>query len=84
MDIKSDVLFVPHHGGSTSSAAPFLAIVRPRIAIVSCGLDNVFKLPHPDVLERYANLPAKVYRTDLNGAIIITTDGKELSVKTFQ
>ncbi|HLA27881.1 MAG TPA: DNA internalization-related competence protein ComEC/Rec2 [Syntrophales bacterium] len=83
-DIKSDVLFVPHHGGRTSSAAPFLNIVRPRIAIVSCGLDNVFKLPHPDVLKRYANLPAKVYRTDLNGAITINTDGKELSVKTFQ
>ena len=83
-DIKSDVLFVPHHGGRTSSTTPFLTIVRPRIAIVSCGLDNIFKLTHPDVLKRYANLSAKVYRTDLNGAVTVTADGEELSVKTFQ
>jgi len=81
-DIQSDVLFVPHHGSFSSSSPPFLKAVRPRIAIISCGQDNAFNLPHPDVLKRYAALPAKLYRTDLNGAITLTTDGQRIGIKT--
>ena len=81
-DIKSDVLFVPHHGSFSSSSEPFLKAVRPRIAIISCGQENAFNLPHPDVLKRYAALPARIYRTDLHGAITLTTDGREITVKT--
>ena len=80
--IKSDVLFVPHHGGFTSSSRPFLRAVRPRLGVISCGFENVFNLPHPDVVARYAALPAKVYRTDRHGAITLTTDGRDISVRT--
>ncbi len=81
-DMKSDVLFVPHHGGFTSSTPNFLHTVLPRIAVVSCGKDNVFRLPHPDVMKRYASLRARVLRTDLDGAVTISTDGKQLTITT--
>jgi competence protein ComEC len=80
--IKSDVLFVPHHGGLTSSTAPFLESVHPRIAIVSCGKDNIFRLPHPDVLDRYAVRNIRVPRTDRDGAVTVTTDGSDLRIQS--
>jgi competence protein ComEC len=57
-------------------------MVKPRVAVISCGRDNIFNLPHTDVLKRYAAVQAKVYRTDLNGAVTVITDGDKLNVIT--
>jgi competence protein ComEC len=77
------VLKVPHHGSATSSSMPFLAALRPQIAIVSCGRANRFGHPSPAVLARYRQVGAAVYRTDLQGAITITTDGRTVNVIPF-
>jgi competence protein ComEC len=62
---------------------PFLAALRPQIAIVSCGRANRFGHPSPAVLARYRQVGAAVYRTDLQGAITITTDGRTVNVIPF-
>ena len=77
------VLKVPHHGSATSSSMPFLAALRPQIAIVSCGRGNRFGHPSPAVLARYRQIGAAVYRTDLQGAITIDTDGRTVKVTPF-
>ena len=82
--LGSDVLFVPHHGGFRSSSAPFLEKVRPQVAVVSCGADNVFHVPHQDVLERFKRIRSHIYRTDRDGAVALETDGKELRIRTFR
>ncbi len=84
VDLRSDVLFVPHHGGFRSSTSPFLEEVRPLIAVVSCGKDNVFRLPHADVIRRYERLQSRIYRTDRDGAITIATNGYDLRTQTFR
>ena len=57
--------------------------VRPQVAVFSCGADNVFHVPHPDVLERFKQIRFRIYRTDRDGAVAIETDGKEFRTRTF-
>jgi competence protein ComEC len=78
-----DVLLVPHHGSRTSSSIPFLQRLKPQIAIFSVGFSNPFRLPSTQVLERYRTFGTRIYRTDLQGAIAITTDGHKIEVETF-
>jgi competence protein ComEC len=75
--LRADVLLVPHHGSRTSSSAPFLDAVGPRLALVSAGHRNRFGHPHPAVLARYAARGIEVRRTDLDGAlrVVLPADG---------
>jgi competence protein ComEC len=76
------VLKVAHHGSRTSSSEPFLRAVRPHLALISAGRGNPFGHPSPDVLSRLGELDAMVFRTDLDGAIRIETDGRRVDVRT--
>jgi competence protein ComEC len=78
-----DVLLVPHHGSRSSSSLPFLQRLKPKIAIFSVGYDNRFHLPAYRIRQRYDALGIQTYRTDVDGAITISTDGKKLEVETF-
>jgi competence protein ComEC len=83
-DLQAQVLKVPHHGGRTSSSEPFLASVRPKVAVVSAGYRNRFHHPHQETLDRYRANGITLHRTDLDGAVTITTDGNTVEVATFQ
>lgn len=78
-DIKADVLKVAHHGSTTSSSAEFLRKALPEIAVIECGKDNEYGHPHNEVLKRLKDIGAKVYRTDLDGDVVITSDGLEVT-----
>lgn len=81
-DIKSDVLKVAHHGSSYSSTTEFLDKVDPKYAIISVGTNNSYNHPASITLQKLSNRDIKVYRTDLDGTIIFTSDGTNLSVQT--
>jgi competence protein ComEC len=74
------VLKIPHHGSSTSSAREFVSALGPRVAILTAGASTRV---NEDVLRRYAEIGAAVYRTDVHGAVIVETDGRTLTVSTF-
>ena len=78
--LAATVLKVGHHGAATSSTSPFLAAVRPAIAVVSVGARNGYGHPHPGTLARLVAAGAHVYRTDRDGAVILETDGRALTV----
>ena len=77
------VLKSPHHGSGTSSSDEFLRKLRPRVVLISCGRANPYGHPVPHVLGRYAGTDSRVYRTDLDGQVELTTNGFSLQVATF-
>lgn len=81
-NLKADVLKFGHHGSSTSSTEEFLQSVSPEYGIISCGADNKYGHPHRETLDKISKYNIKSYRTDTQGQITLTSDGKNISIKT--
>jgi competence protein ComEC len=79
--LRADVLKVGHHGSRTSSSSGFLAAVAPREAIISVGCRNRFGHPDPATLATLAASGARVWRTDRDGSIEVSTDGESLEMR---
>ena len=82
-DLTSTLLKVAHHGADTSTTAEFLAVVNPRVAVISAGAGNKFGHPSDEILTRLQNRLGleNIYRTDRQGTIEFVTDGKRLWVE---
>jgi competence protein ComEC len=74
---------VPHHGSRSSSGAEFLTGLAPRVAVVSAGRHNRFGHPATAVVRRYQNAGIELFRTDLDGAVSLVSDGTRIEVATF-
>lgn len=79
--LESQVLKSPHHGSESSSTEAFLSAVSPDYIVISAGRGNRSGLPHPDVLSRYERSGARVFRTDLLGAVEFRSDGRRFSLR---
>ncbi len=79
-ELASTVLKVGHHGSSTSSSYSFLWNVMPQYAVISVGEDNTYGHPEEEVLSRFRDAQTKLLRTDMQGDIVMTTDGQTLNI----
>lgn len=82
VDLSATVLKVGHHGSDTSTTYPFLREIMPAYAVISVGEDNSYGHPTDDTLSRLRDAEVKVFRTDLHGDIMFTSDGNVVSVST--
>lgn len=82
INIKSNILKVPHHGSITSSTKLILDNIMADIFIISVGKRNKYNHPNIDILDRIRSYSKQVYRTDFNGNIIITSDGIKKVIHT--
>lgn len=78
--VEAEILKVAHHGSGSSSTALFLAQVGPEIAVISVG-PNSYGHPTAEAIQRLRDAGATIYRTDLCGTIVVTTDGTNYSVR---
>ncbi len=76
-----DVLKAGHHGSLSSSSYAFVQKTKSDFSIISAGLDNRYGHPHPTVLERLKDVGSRIFRTDLDGDILLSSFGGEPVVK---
>lgn len=80
--INCDVVKVGHHGSSSSSGEAFVLATGADYAVFSVGEGNDYGHPHKESLDRWKNSGAKILRTDIDGNIVVSTDGEQMSVRT--
>jgi len=83
-NLSSDLIKVPHHGSRTSSTQAFIDSVRPEYAVISVGRHSRFGHPHKEIVERWLSAGANLMTTGERGMVSVSTDGKDLNVRTFK
>ncbi len=80
--LKSDIIKVGHHGSKYSSFMNFLSAVAPKAGIIEVAEKNIYNLPSPAALSRFAMLGINVFETGQNGDIKILSDGFTANIYT--
>ena len=81
-NLNVDILKVGHHGSSSSSSPLFIKSVGSKITVICCGQGNKYGHPHQETISLLQSLGIEIYRTDLNGTILIKTDGIDYQIFT--
>lgn len=79
ISLSADVYQVGHHGSKTSSSQAFIEAIKPTWAVISCAEGNSYGHPHAQTLNTLRSMGIKVFRTDEQGSIVATSDGKEIT-----
>jgi len=77
------VLKVAHHGSRTSSTEGFLEDVSAELGVISVGAGTAYSHPHRDALGRLRKAGVRLFRTDLDGSVTVSTDGSRVWVRTW-
>lgn len=83
LNIQADVLKIGHHGSRYSTTDEFLKKVNPKYAIISVGTGNSYKHPESIVLSKLKANNIEIHRTDLEGTIIVTSDGENITINNI-
>jgi len=76
--IDVDILKAGHHGSASSSGKEFVSLVSPDYSIISCGRNNRYRHPDTRVLKTMSNAKSQVLRTDVDGTIIMSSNGTDI------
>ena len=84
LDLKAKVIKIGHHGSKYATSENFVKRVQAEAAIISDGGWNRYGHPAQSVLDRLKAANAKVWRTDLQGEVTITTKGRGDAGKLYE
>lgn len=80
-DLKVNVLKAAHHGSSNGASYAWIKAVQPQITVISCGRNNDYGHPHAETLDLLKQYGSTLFRTDLQGDIVVTSDGTTVSAQ---
>jgi len=84
INITANILVAPHHGSKTSALDDFVHNVHPNYVLFPVGYRNRYHFPHPDVVEKYQQIYASLFETDMSGAIEFHLGNKILEPKQYR
>lgn len=84
LNLKADVLKIGHHGSKYSTTTEFLNTVNPQYAIISVGQNNTYNHPEDKILTKLNKANIEIHRTDLEGTIIVTSDGQNININNIK
>lgn len=76
-----DFFKVGHHGSNTSSSIEFISKIKPKYSLISVGKDNKYGHPKSSVLDNLSS--SNIYRTDLDGSIVIRLNKNKYNIRTY-
>ncbi len=82
--LRADVLLAPHHGSGTSSTQAFVRNVSPRVVVFTNGYRNSFGHPKDEVVQRYQNAGARIYRSDRDGALLFRVEKGGIDMQAWR
>ncbi len=82
VSLACPILKVAHHGSATATSEAWLQATRPEVAIISVGLHNLYHHPAPSTLKRLTDFGVRIFRTDRNGTVTVTSDGQHYWTKS--
>lgn len=82
--LRSTILLAPHHGSRGSSSPAFIKAVSPRETVISCGWQNWFGFPHPDVVRRLEAVGSRIWTTAEHGAVQIVIGEKGYEINAWR
>ena len=71
---------IPHHGSKYGLTPDYLNLFKPELAVISVGAKNRYGHPTQEVLKLLEGKGIKLYRTDLDGDIVVETDGEDWKI----
>ena len=80
LNLRHQVLKVPHHGREEKNSDKYLLAVDPEAAVITCSEDD---RPDKEILELLDQLGTEVYLTS-EGTVTCVTDGSTLSFRQEQ
>jgi competence protein ComEC len=83
VDLRADVLKVPHHGSAQQDPG-FIAAANARLAVISAGRNNDYGHPAPRTLDLLSHDTVRTATTNVSGALVITNTNNQLSLTTHQ
>jgi competence protein ComEC len=81
VDLKADVLKVPHHGSGQQDQT-FIQATGARLALISVGIDNDYGHPAPRTLDLLSHAGMTIARTDTQGSIAVVSSNTHLALTT--